>query len=816
MSISIKLSNFRKHTQQTLTFPEQGLIRLSGKNGQGKSTIFNAVLFALYGRVKKPYTRGIKKTAKVELTAFGLHIVRTARPNRVVVTYQDQEYEGDAAEGLIHTVVGMDHSEFMVSSYIVQLEKNRVSILSMTPAEQLKVVQTLAFGDNQNIEIKNQVKVLIRTTLDEKIKLEGQLNLLNAQLQEKIESRGDEPERPAEMDEGLDLDILTAQNAEYMEEIGKLNSSLDEINTVLENLRSQEKLLRSAVEKSQQLRVELENLEKTKKALEPQKSEDDITALESALEDKQTRLEEAKRCIAYLNKLETFESLKADFDADTQLKLEEITPLVKSDEEMEEMSSLQTLLESQIADYGILKMNVETLTARKQEARATIAECFKEIKASNYTLPSKKPKDVVTSLQEYLREVTTRRSNLAAKRKTKKRFKCPECSKCLALTHKDELIKAPVHESEEFVKGIEEEIEECNRCEQLLNGWITILETETVHLNVEIPALPPNPSTELASHNKEMTKATKIKNDYEALLNRELPSTLMKMLTSLEEERKVLPKGDTVSLKRCADSVPELSKRISVLVSSIEAAWKTRTEHSRIDKEISARKKILTSSKQSSIEELTKKIRTHEITVTETVAKLTEYNRLLQSNHELSERIRECEEYAALQSSIDAFNDEISLYQTSLNETSDRLEGAYGLEEACKQAELLAIQKTIENINEHARTYLDEFFEEPISVRLESGESKIGVNVEYRGETFTDVEEELSGGERQRCELAFILGINDMVQSKILLLDECLNNVDGEAGADILDILRNYAVNKPVIVISHDCVEGLFDEVVEL
>jgi len=56
----LKLENFKKYTYYTIDFT-QGLIGIIGKNGSGKSTIFEAILFALYGELK---TKGYKEVVR--------------------------------------------------------------------------------------------------------------------------------------------------------------------------------------------------------------------------------------------------------------------------------------------------------------------------------------------------------------------------------------------------------------------------------------------------------------------------------------------------------------------------------------------------------------------------------------------------------------------------------------------------------------------------------------------------------------------------------------------------------------------------------
>ena len=49
---NLKLENFKKYSSFEIGF-DSGLIGIIGKNGSGKSTIFEAILFALYGELRK-------------------------------------------------------------------------------------------------------------------------------------------------------------------------------------------------------------------------------------------------------------------------------------------------------------------------------------------------------------------------------------------------------------------------------------------------------------------------------------------------------------------------------------------------------------------------------------------------------------------------------------------------------------------------------------------------------------------------------------------------------------------------------------------
>ena len=83
--------------------------------------------------------------------------------------------------------------------------------------------------------------------------------------------------------------------------------------------------------------------------------------------------------------------------------------------------------------------------------------------------------------------------------------------------------------------------------------------------------------------------------------------------------------------------------------------------------------------------------------------------------------------------------------------------------------------------------------------------------IEHRGYIYDNIDE-LSGGERQRCELAFLLAVCDMMNSPILLLDECLNNLDSTMNTDVLTYLRDICSTRLILIVSHEAVKGVFDK----
>jgi len=77
----LTLENFKQYKQISLEFPE-GLIGFVGNNGAGKSTIFDAIMFGLYGLNKTNFKND--KAASNEQVAVELDFTDKGKTYRVV------------------------------------------------------------------------------------------------------------------------------------------------------------------------------------------------------------------------------------------------------------------------------------------------------------------------------------------------------------------------------------------------------------------------------------------------------------------------------------------------------------------------------------------------------------------------------------------------------------------------------------------------------------------------------------------------------------------------------------------------------------
>jgi len=161
---------------------------------------------------------------------------------------------------------------------------------------------------------------------------------------------------------------------------------------------------------------------------------------------------------------------------------------------------------------------------------------------------------------------------------------------------------------------------------------------------------------------------------------------------------------------------------------------------------------------------------------------------------------------------------------TAYDEANARLSASKRLKERVDVAASEAIESTVFLINDNASGYIDNMFaEDGTKIQLsnfattQKGEerAKVGFEVFHKGVQTNSIKD-FSGGELSRACLAFQLGLSDMYNSPILMIDEGFEGLDPELKAECLEVLKSAAEDKLIIVIEHGAPESFFDEVISV
>jgi DNA repair exonuclease SbcCD ATPase subunit len=326
-----------------------------------------------------------------------------------------------------------------------------------------------------------------------------------------------------------------------------------------------------------------------------------------------------------------------------------------------------------------------------------------------------------------------------------------------------------------------------------------------------------------------------------SLKNKILSPWLSKMKVNITNLRKGIPKNitlksetfdnDEISLK-----IQEMSSKVKILENEITESWRVNGENIKITREISKLEKSLSEYTKKRFLDKGVKSENNPTDISENIDDvyndhekiLTEIEKISRGVTLSSKHLEKCinyNSYILLKNEVKIMKSKKSELTKIVDNLNDRIKGTEGLEKACIEAEFYSLENVISNINQHAKFYLSQLFKNPIVAKLKVRriskqntvltKPSVIIHVEYGGEVYDDIDE-LCGSERQRCDLAFLFAVNDMVGSKIILLDECMNNFDDQMIMSILGNLKIIKGDKQILMISHQAIPGIFDNVIQI
>ena len=159
----IRLIKFRQYEDAEFSFEDGQFNFLSGKNSIGKSTIFEAILWCLYGKVQLvTHEERPNDSTTVFLEFAGLKIERQREPVVLRVTNTTNGFElwNTPAQEFLNKKFG-HQGAFIATSYIRQGDKH--ILFETTPGKRMKLLGQIAFlGDNPT-EIDEKISAKIKS-----------------------------------------------------------------------------------------------------------------------------------------------------------------------------------------------------------------------------------------------------------------------------------------------------------------------------------------------------------------------------------------------------------------------------------------------------------------------------------------------------------------------------------------------------------------------------------------------------------------------------------------------------------------------------
>ena len=807
------LENFLCHENITFDLGENGLSLISGRSGRGKTSILKAIFFALFGEGNKLQTYG-KKSAKVELEFDDLKIVRTKRPNRLIL---NDKYEDATAQGIINKKFG---KTFKTSGYVQQ--NNLTSFILMSPTDKLAFLEKFAFESINLREIKAKCKAKIVSSNNELISAVSQLDIANQMV--------DELDEPEYLECPLKCNKKNRNKAIKNEKI-RLKNSRILLKRALKTRKKTENHIAStnildAIVNSNQNNLDKISSKLCKKNLELKNlkysGDENLAKLENKLKQIVNQgyiAELEKKYYDYKEKLDKMEKAESK---KWENELTEIKENLWKSHNREETLETVKELESCVKDLSSLEKFKNELDDME-----------------SYDWTSEKLKDYISGLNENYDNLRNkyRKAKIASEA-----FKCPKCSAKLKFQDDTLVLLSDISEKKVDLSELLREIKKSKleiKKEEILLGDINVNEKIKKDLEKKI-----NEIKEVWKEDPE--ELSQIKEDLEYMKT-------YKEEQILNEKRlkKIQKRGPlSVTVLNFREETENLESKLENLKSSLSFYdIDFSTDEEELREEISREKdikktlkrieesiqeleiekgeteKIIENAKssyiqeykeQKSVEYLKKKLEKIEL-------EISDYTKKEEKQTKIIENIENWKKYKEEMKKYNNWVEKISFLEDAQKEARKKYSSFLKLKEKILEAESIALKNIIDVINSHARLYLEDFFpEDPISVELQAfKESKkkvikpsINIVIEYK--TMECNLNMLSGGELARVVLGYTLALAEIFNTPLLLLDECTASLDQEMTGIVFDSIKEHFNGKVALIIAHQVVSGVFDKVINL
>lgn len=353
MITSIELGDFLAHSDTKLEF-ENGVTVFVGDNGAGKSSIIDAITFALFGQHTRKSNKGLIKHgategfAKISFSVNGkqFEAVRkidskgtlTAKfteiteNNRTEIAAGERKQFGESMTQEVERVIGLDFEKLKIASIVQQGELN--AIINAKPKEFKELLNAIIGIDKLDIASES-------------------MKMVNKEFREKIRN-----------DVGYDdthIEMLSQDLEKYRKEVENANPEKKALESNQEKLKEEVDELREKIEIETPKIDKIKQLESRKKELTTYAKEA-IREIQIEINENERKIHDCEGCFEYV-------ILKTDLEGkiqkveetveDTVRKIQEITNKTTSLKEKKILASKLQLKDNKcpVCDSEVEKLN---------------------------------------------------------------------------------------------------------------------------------------------------------------------------------------------------------------------------------------------------------------------------------------------------------------------------------------------------------------------------------------------------------------------------------------------------------------------------
>jgi DNA repair exonuclease SbcCD ATPase subunit len=712
-----------------------------------------------------------------------LTITRTKLPSRVTVSLPNLTLlEDDAAQYYIHRLIGGEH--FELTSYMLQ--KGTTQFFTLPTADKRKFIESLAKQNNNLEQTKEKVQNRLKDLKSLLISHQTRFDVLQ-------HSSPKKPEYPYDKENLLfhsSKDILDTEGL-----LSKVKVFYMERHSSVKKLLQHQIDLLSASRNSHSRKTELlSSLSYHESALCSLSAK--LESLDySAIDSIQQKVSSGILAVEYQKKKAELLSAKRNYEE--LIRQEEIsiqTQMKELEDQIQRVSEIDPeLYKKAEKDYLSLQ--------RKREISSRLPP---ETDVEKQSLLVKELKDRVSHAQQ---------------RKTV--LGCPHCSKGLVIKGSviDKADAGPLtseekqllSEATQRLPSEEKKLQQLLQRKALREQLLSELEQIKVDEKAE----------EIFLEMKQKVDSVKVilqKNSFiqEQLTKLKTTPAKEKYIHIRKQYEKELEVFKSMQKGEAVENLEELQQRLQELQLNKITADRTSIEIQQTrEKLVEVQKELNSIPSVEQVEEgLVEKLQEES----------TGLENKLSALDQMEKKIADMKEYAKKRSDYKKWEKSITEAKQAIGIVQQEILSLEMFLRKMNEAETLCLEETIRILNNKLRVYLEKFFpEDPITVELVTEkESKKGsvkteltVRITQKGEE-CDLSS-LSGGEYDRCSLAFLLAVNELCGSFVLILDESIGSLDMTNAENVLEVLKEMMPSeKVVILVQHQATCGSYDHVVKV
>ena len=812
----ITLENFKCWENKTIDLRDDIFTLISGKSGTGKTTILEAIVFAMYGNRKKMTSYG-KKSCSVTIEYKDMKIIRTKNPNIVKLYYQDNEYEDDAAQAIINKRFG---ENFDVTGYIRQgINK---SFITMGAQDKLSFLERFAFQDVELIEIKKKAADIIHERNDYFVEINSRINTIKDMLD--VLEKPEVTEfpikcKPESRDKAIKNNSIKLKNTNVR--IKKLKTAYNAMSETInystiyhDKVEMNRDRLNSIKTKLDEMNEELQDI--------------DLDVMMSDLHKYKHQLETIDNNREYNELVKQYESDQKQYDElliqETDKVNNEIDKIEKKlwvdysrDEINENIETYQDLV-NDLKKINDLTSQIDDIEVTDEDFDSQISELTDSIKEKHELISRLKLEKETLTCPSCDERLLFKNGALVKNTNEKCEYSIDKETERLASLNKKLSKKRKKRDEQERIKH------EYNRLVEKrdeLYGQYDIFE-ESKEFDID------DYEAELNEYIMYRDDHSQLERELNRIKMKDKSDTLKTLDKKLGEMRSRIEQSNIFddNLEN-TDNLDEneIRDEVALIKSSIPKYQMMFNDVDNLNNESDEIKRNLEKWEADFIEKY-KKVRNPD----EFKQKRDEIEKEIEEKELEKEKLQniqiDIEKFIRGEKSVKEYNKWKSEHDELVQEESEaqiQLKAAKEFKQKIFEAESIAITNVITTINKYAEKYLDAFFpDNSIVINLNAfkhdtkNQVKPQVNLQI---VYKDCEcdiDNLSGGELQRVIVAFNLALAEMFDTEFLLLDECTSNLDQETTNLIMNAIKSNFNDKHVIIIAHQVVMGIFDYIIKI